>query len=236
MGQCVVTRGWTLQEMIPPRTMSLYDMHWNMLGTKYDLADQLRLITGVPEDILRIEREVHTEPVGVRMSWTAKRMTARIEDRAYSLMGLFGVNMPMLYGEGAAAFRRLQEEIIELSTDTSIFLWNARADQTDVRGSAYIDFLASSPSDFDVARDAVARDQLILTRRSDYVDRPAFAVTNAGLSIEFALIPWCLNLYLALLDCQHERSRHEPRRLCIFLAKIPDQTQVSSSRLDIYQS
>jgi len=50
--------------------------------------------------------------VAQKMSWAYKIETTRIEDMAYSLMGLFGVNMPSLYGEGKGAFIRLQLEIL----------------------------------------------------------------------------------------------------------------------------
>ena len=53
------------------------------------------------------------------MSWAANRTTTRVEDKAYSLMGLLDVNMPMLYGEGKKAFHRLQLEIIRMSNDQS---------------------------------------------------------------------------------------------------------------------
>ena len=55
------------------------------------------------------------------MSWASKRVTARKEDIAYSLMGLFGIHMPILYGEGSTAFLRLQTEILKVSDDESIF-------------------------------------------------------------------------------------------------------------------
>ncbi|KAK7952446.1 uncharacterized protein PG986_008174 [Apiospora aurea] len=58
--------------------------------------------------------------VASRMFWASKRQTTRSEDAASCLMGLFDVNMPLLYGEGIKAFARLQEEIIKVSTDTSI--------------------------------------------------------------------------------------------------------------------
>lgn len=57
------------------------------------------------------------------MSWAAKRITKRVEDRAYSLMGLFDVNMPMIYGEREKAFIRLQQNIIQKYRDESIFAW-----------------------------------------------------------------------------------------------------------------
>jgi hypothetical protein len=58
--------------------------------------------------------------VSEKMSWAAKRQTTRVEDMAYCLLGLFEINMPLLYGEGPNAFMRLQEEIIRKVTDESI--------------------------------------------------------------------------------------------------------------------
>ena len=57
------------------------------------------------------------------MSWAANRVTTREEDRAYSLMGLFDVNMPMIYGEREKAFLRLQQYIIQKSKNEPIFAW-----------------------------------------------------------------------------------------------------------------
>jgi hypothetical protein len=60
------------------------------------------------------------------MSWAAKRQTTKVEDCAYSLMGIFGINMPLLYGEGELAFVRLQEELMKVSDDYSIFAWKSK--------------------------------------------------------------------------------------------------------------
>ncbi|KAK3367356.1 hypothetical protein B0T24DRAFT_491092, partial [Lasiosphaeria ovina] len=57
------------------------------------------------------------------MSWASKRNTTRSEDLAYSLMGIFDVHIPLLYGEGDRAFLRLQQEIIRASSDESLFCW-----------------------------------------------------------------------------------------------------------------
>ncbi|KAK0754454.1 hypothetical protein B0T18DRAFT_386330 [Schizothecium vesticola] len=64
--------------------------------------------------------------VAQKMSWTSRRNTTRVEDAAYCLLGIFGVNMPLLYGEGMRAFLRLQEEIIKTTDDQSIlaFAWS----------------------------------------------------------------------------------------------------------------
>lgn len=64
--------------------------------------------------------------VAERISWAAKRSTSRTEDMAYCLMGLFDVNMPLLYGEGERAFLRLQQELIKSQNDRSLFYWAAK--------------------------------------------------------------------------------------------------------------
>lgn len=61
--------------------------------------------------------------MGERMSWAARRKTTRKEDEAYCLLGLFGVNMPLIYGEGGKAFIRLQEEILRHSFDPTLLAW-----------------------------------------------------------------------------------------------------------------
>jgi hypothetical protein len=84
--------------------------------------------------------------VAERMSWAATRKTTRIEDMAYCLLGIFGVNMPLIYGEGIKAFLRLQEEIIKISLDHSIFVWNRpHAHHRQLLGTH---FLAPSPKFF----------------------------------------------------------------------------------------
>lgn len=66
------------------------------------------------------------------MSWAAHRKTTRLEDEAYCLLGIFSINMPTLYGEGRAAFRRLQEEIMQTSTDLSLLAWGPRLSDYDM--------------------------------------------------------------------------------------------------------
>ncbi|KAK2473493.1 hypothetical protein H9L39_15668 [Fusarium oxysporum f. sp. albedinis] len=73
------------------------------------------------------DEELETTSIAQRMSWAADRVTTRKEDGAYSLMGIFGINMPLLYGEGDKAFYRLQEEIMGVPDDHSLFAWKAIA-------------------------------------------------------------------------------------------------------------
>ncbi|TFK55908.1 HET-domain-containing protein, partial [Heliocybe sulcata] len=116
------TRGWTLQELVAPLSVIFYASDWLELGTKSSLQDVIRDVTGIPSVVLLVN---YPGEIGVakRMSWAAKRETKYVEDMAYSLMGIFGVNMPTLYGEGPRAFLRLQQEIIKTSDDQSILAW-----------------------------------------------------------------------------------------------------------------
>ncbi|KAH9936778.1 heterokaryon incompatibility protein-domain-containing protein, partial [Epithele typhae] len=115
-------RGWTLQELIASRVLVFYSKEWTCLGTKYELAEHIQKTTGISEAVLRFEIPFTDVSIATRISWAADRETTRPEDAAYSLFGLFGVNMPTLYGEGRYAFCRLLMEISKNSGDPSIFL------------------------------------------------------------------------------------------------------------------
>ncbi|KAI6000059.1 heterokaryon incompatibility protein-domain-containing protein [Pisolithus albus] len=128
-------RGWTLQELIAPKRVEFFNKDWVHIGNKQRFAPTLERTTGIPSKVLTSGLAGKRLSVAQIMSWAAERKTTRVEDRAYSLMGLFGVNMPMLYGEGKRAFQRLQLEIIRGFTDQSIFAWNPQMPRT---GSGYI--------------------------------------------------------------------------------------------------
>ena len=116
-------RGWTLQELLAPRNVLFLSREWIPLGSKIDLADHLHTATGIPTSVLALERSTRDFSVAQRMSWASERTTTRVEDEAYSLLGLFEISMPILYGEGRHAFLRLQEEIMRRSTDTTLLAW-----------------------------------------------------------------------------------------------------------------
>lgn len=117
------TRGWTLQELIAPNTVIFLSQSWAPIASKDILADVVEEISGVDCAVIFRNTSVHEVSVARRMSWASRRQTTREEDRAYSLMGIFGVNMPTIYGERGRAFIRLQEEILKHIPDQSIFAW-----------------------------------------------------------------------------------------------------------------
>jgi hypothetical protein len=136
-------RGWCLQELLAPRALEFFDKSWKFLGTKIDLLVHVQLASGVEEPVLTQKTAISSVPVGRRMYWASERETTRPEDMAYCLLGIFQVNMPLLYGEGDRAFLRLQDEIIKNSNDMTLFAWNRPASWAPLRG-----LLAHSPKEF----------------------------------------------------------------------------------------
>lgn len=202
------TRGWTLQELIAPEELDFYDQEWNFRGSKKTLRHGLSRITGIDVAILEDSELLPTIPVGQRMSWAAHRNTKRIEDIAYCLFGIFGFNMPMIYGEGKNSFLRLQEEIAKRTNDLTLFAWrsqnesgfdrrptHSRQQHKDLRG-----IFAQSPSEF------VDCGRLEITREIGQPIRE-FALTNNGLRIETVLGSSPDMEYVLDLECLNEENR-----------------------------
>lgn len=105
------TRGWTLQELIAPVSVVFFSRDGERLGNKKSLELQIHEVTGIKVGALRGTSPLSHYDVRERMSWAAKRHTRRPEDKAYSLLGIFDINMTIIYGEGEKAFIRLQKRI-----------------------------------------------------------------------------------------------------------------------------
>ena len=105
------TRGWTLQELLAPASVAFYSKEGERLGDKQTLKDTVHEITGIPVEALE-ERPISEFGVAERFSWAANRQTTREEDEAYCLLGIFGINLPLIYGEQRLrAMKRLLNEI-----------------------------------------------------------------------------------------------------------------------------
>ena len=105
------TRGWTLQELLAPRLVEFFSQHGKRLGDKGSLKKHIHKITGIPISALE-GAPLSQFGVGERLSWAENRQTTRGEDKAYSLLGMFSIHLPLIYGEGKEhAFRRLEKEI-----------------------------------------------------------------------------------------------------------------------------
>jgi hypothetical protein len=228
------TRGWTLQELIAPPIVEFYDRDWNNFGSKNSRQEVLSNITGIEIHVLRGD-DPWACNVAQRMSWASKRTTTRAEDIAYCLMGLFNVNMPLLYGEGGSkAFNRLQEEIIKGTEDHSLFAWLAHDVQPlwTCRG-----LLASSPQEFGDPKSGLLRmwqysDLLVgssvnFGTARDLWDDP-HSLTSRGLRISLPLrrkggeYPQGME-YLACINC---RIAENHKLLCVYLQRLPNQDKL----------
>ena len=113
------TRGWTLQELIAPASVYFFSKEGELLGNKASLERHIYERTGIPVNALR-GSSLSNFSVAERMSWAASRETYRPEDKAYSLLGIFDVNIPLIYSEGKdKAMNRLREEIDKASKGMS---------------------------------------------------------------------------------------------------------------------
>jgi hypothetical protein len=215
-------RGWTLQELIAPAQVEFYDSKWRCFGTKRDLAKVISKITGVSKALLQGKRTLKSFSCAQKMSWAANRRTTRPEDRTYSLLGLFGVSLPLIYdGDGARAFKRLQEEIIKTSTDQSIFAWVQHGPSPSIpSGRTVFDkkcsVLAPSPDCFRFSSN-------IVPYQREESDCP-YSLTNSGLEIiqPIRLVTSLQDVVLleVLLDC-YDEDKADSRKSIIVMASRP---------------
>ncbi|KAK4183097.1 hypothetical protein QBC35DRAFT_350493, partial [Podospora australis] len=152
------THTWTLPALLAPPSVVFHNSSWEELGTKSSpsLCPIISRITGIPQSILRGETSLHSTSIAQKMSWAARQKTpsTRPEDRAYSLMGLFGLEdddntLKIRYGEGfRRAFTRLQQGIIQkFPDDHTIFAWRLSHSCEAEDGS----LLAPSPRCFEAS-------------------------------------------------------------------------------------
>ncbi|KUI60536.1 Vegetative incompatibility protein HET-E-1 [Cytospora mali] len=203
------TRGWTLQELIAPRTVEFFDREWNFIGVKSELVTPLHDITNIDESILRNSSRLHTIPVARRMSWAAGRETTRVEDMAYCLLGIFDINMPLLYGEGSKSFLRLQKQIASENADLSLFAWQS------VEQREYSGLFADSPSDFAQCAQLKASQDASVSNE--------IAITNIGVRLNVSLYKQGMDVVLSL-NCMMVQEA-SPKWVAIFLKEV-EQTYV----------
>lgn len=202
------TRGWTLQELIAPADLMFLDEEWKKLGNKKDLDFQRILYecTHVPIGILSGKDDLDIFSVAQKMSWAAKRETTRVEDRAYSLMGLFGVNMPLIYGERETSFIRLQEEIMRTSDDHTLFAWQ----HDDNRAG----LLATSPAAFADSYNVIRSNPF-----GSFGNAPTVSSRGIHLELHFLGIDR-RGIGLAILHCKEQTDQGNLRLIAIYVKDL----------------
>ncbi|KAM6509848.1 hypothetical protein FALCPG4_017488 [Fusarium falciforme] len=194
------TRGWTLQELLAPRDLIFFDQNWHQIGNRSgSLGERIAAITQIEVPFITDQSTLSHASVAQKMSWLSRRATTRVEDMAYCMLGIFGINMPLLYGEGTKAFLRLQEEIVKISTDHTIFCWNW---VESVPGS-WTSMLAPTPAAFKFSGCYFEPKRDISSPEIS-----PYSFTNAGLSIQLPLVSaWGYSF--ALLEAHHPGSSRQ---------------------------
>ncbi|KAI8939847.1 hypothetical protein NX059_003584 [Plenodomus lindquistii] len=192
------TRGWTLQELLAPDTLHFFIRDWVFIGDVTYLEPKIARITGIDHDAFDPGNKLSDYSVATRMSWAASRKTTRAEDMAYCLMGLFDVNMPLLYGEGGQkAFSRLQQEVLADSSDCSVFAWvasNNHVTEKDDEGHSCMEhdyqgglsIFAAKPSEFYGCGDVQSSHtgEIVLTSIGVKLELPIFSLSFKEDSLE----------------------------------------------------
>lgn len=208
------TRGWTLQELIAPDSLVFLAQDWEPLGTKHSLAGIVETVTGVDARVLNEPDAVHAVSVARRMWWASRRRTTRVEDEAYALMGIFGVHIPAIYGEGRGAFTRLQGEIVQRVPDQSIFAWGESVGGEHTARKAVQPLLAPAPQEFAAAAALAAIPHLRLLEHLGLpadTPPPQFTFTSYGVQARLPVLvrptiparglAYCPD-YVAFLGCE----------------------------------
>lgn len=231
-------RAWTLPELLAPKNVPFFSTSWDVIGVKapllhrtdagqlveetlHDLSRLISEITGIKQRYLKDPCTISEASAAERISWAAGRRATREEDRAYSLMGLFGIRMPIEYGEAIKPpFIKLQEEILKKSSDDrSILAWgiDAPSKPSTCSSPSCPSYLAPSPDAFhgpDWAKYLPGRDD----------DRYFMSCTERGVSmliIRFGESGSLLHTYpfvLGLLGCNIAgKDSHYPNAIALLL-------------------
>lgn len=234
------TRAWTLQELIAPPVVNFYGGGWRDKGRcEGTIAGMVSIITRIPKPLILGEVPLSQYSAAQKMSWAAYRRSTRPEDIAYSLLGLFDINMPLLYGEGARkAFIRLQEEILKETDDHSLLCWTVP--ESSYSAWTLQSVFATSPDNFAQSRDI---------KGHLFDSGIPSAVTNRGLQVRLNLTRrlydesshlYHKNVACSIYDAELNAAECEPggdsyiNQMSIVLVRTPQVARSHSQSVNRY--
>lgn len=185
-------RGWTLQELLAPARIKFYGQDWRPINSGRSISNDkddenmrrtIEEVTGIPGVDIR-SFQPSCDRVSEKMTWMAPRQTMKAEDIAYSLIGIFDITMPISYGEGAWAFHRLMEAVVQRCFDPGFFAWCGDP-------SPYSLTLPRLPSCYELDTDRARLLQLRGFEASTEVHSgdPSYTMTKTGLQVNVLIIP-----------------------------------------------
>lgn len=193
--------------------LTFYSRDWSEIASRRTMAKVISATTRIELKYLFDNSLVKDASVAEKMSWVSRRVTTRIEDMAYCMLGIFDINMPLLYGEGSKSFIRLQEEIIRTSNDHTIFCWT----WIDLVPPDWVSLLAPCPQTFRNSGNYVTADNHLVSKLT-------FKMTNAGLSITLPIVQaW--SYYLGVLNA---RIRYDSEDYVARIACVPIQGRLDT--------
>lgn len=190
------TRGWTLQELLAPRRIKFFNRDWQPLTAFSNDKDEDSPLLPILSNTTTISMDhltsfaPGTNLLHEKMRWAAGRQTTRIEDVAYSLIGIFAVSLTIAYGEGAEAFYRLQSAIFQTADAPSLMFWCGEPSRAN-------SMLARSPRAFVAIRGMQICDNSdplpgffhdkVITREMRYAMAQPCQLMNRGVQLEASL-------------------------------------------------
>ncbi|KAG0701294.1 hypothetical protein DFH29DRAFT_852779 [Suillus ampliporus] len=131
------TRGWTIQEFLAPNVVLFYQVDWNpyLNDSSPDHKESVAIMQELKDATCIDAQALVAFRPGMRgarqkLQWASTRVTTLQEDIAYSLFGIFGIHLPVIYGEMKQnALGRLLQEIVAQSGDITALDWVGKSSE-----------------------------------------------------------------------------------------------------------
>ena len=130
------TRAWTYQEYVAAERVWFYTEDWKpYLGLALSNHKESPIVISEMEQVSRVSAkqlavlQPGLDRVREKLYLASMRQTTLMEDIAYSLLGIFDVAIPVIYGEGNRAVGRLLEHILTGSGDVTILAWTGTSNR-----------------------------------------------------------------------------------------------------------
>jgi hypothetical protein len=128
------TRAWTFQEYHASKVVRFYTEDWKLYlnldipnhKESPEIISEMEEATGVSARALMALRP-GLDDIRRKLRLASTRQTTRVEDAAYSLLGIFSMSLSVVYGEGDKALGRFLAQLLMSSGDTSILAWTGRS-------------------------------------------------------------------------------------------------------------